>query len=142
MATVKLSMTTSTVASTPLTLTVQIGETLCHREAPDRQAAGLDSQANLYWSNREGFALSTARTDGSGLRDLVKYDGSGQERDWIVGVALEEANRHIYWSEKGSAEGGDGKILRADIETPEGETAENRSDVEVLWDGLPAPIDL
>jgi hypothetical protein len=96
----------------------------------------------LYWGDREGFALTTARTDGSGLRDLVKYDGTQQERDWIVGVAVDEANGYIYWSEKGSAEGGDGKILRAGLEIPEGQTAENRDDIEVLWDNLPAPIDL
>ena len=102
----------------------------------------LDDAGNLYWGNREGFALTTARTDGSGLRNLVQYDGSGQERDWIVGVALDEANGLIYWSEKGSAEGGDGKILRANIEIPTGQTARNRTDIEVVWDGLPAPIDL
>lgn len=102
----------------------------------------LDSRGNLYWGDREGFALTTARTDGSGLRDLVKYDGTQQERDWIVGVAVDEANGYIYWSEKGSAEGGDGKILRAGLEIPEGQTAENRDDIEVLWDNLPAPIDL
>jgi hypothetical protein len=45
----------------------------------------------------------------TGLRNLVEYDGSGQERDWIVGVALDETNGHIYWSEKGSAAGGDGR---------------------------------
>ena len=50
----------------------------------------LDSAGNLYWGNCEGFALTTAKTDGTGLRDLVRYDGTGQERDWIVGVALDE----------------------------------------------------
>lgn len=102
----------------------------------------LDSAGNLYWGNREGFALSTARPDGTGVRDVVKYDGAGDERAWIVGVAIDEANGHIYWSQKGSAQGGDGKILRAGLEIPEGETAENRTDIELLWDKLPAPIDL
>lgn len=101
-----------------------------------------DSRGNLYWGNREGFALSTARSDGSGLRDLVKWDGSGRERDWIVGVAVDEANGYIYWTQKGSPEGGDGRIFRAGLEIPEGETAENRSDIELLWDNLPAPVDL
>lgn len=102
----------------------------------------LDNAGNLYWGNREGFTLTTAKTDGSELRDLVRYDGSGQERDWIVGVALDEDNQQIYWSQKGSPEGGDGKILRAGLVIPEGETAENRTDIEVVWEGLPAPIDL
>lgn len=102
----------------------------------------MDSRSNLYWGNREGFALTTAKTDGSDLRDLVKYDGTGRERDWIVGVAVDEANGYIYWSQKGSPEGGDGKILRAGLEIPAGQTAEERTDIEVVWDGLPAPIDL
>lgn len=102
----------------------------------------VDSRGNLYWGNREGFSLATARTDGTGLRDLVRRDGSGAERDWIVGVALDEPNGHIYWTQKGSVAGGDGKIFRAGLEIPAGETAANRSDIELLWDGLPAPIDL
>lgn len=102
----------------------------------------LDGRGNLYWGNREGFSLATARTDGTGLRDLVRRDGAGEERDWIVGLSLDEVNGHIYWSQKGSFAGGDGKIFRAGLEIPAGETAENRSDIELLWDGLPAPIDL
>lgn len=102
----------------------------------------LDSRGNLYWGNREGYSLATARTDGTGLRDLIKRSGSGAERDWIVGVAIDEDAGFIYWSQKGSFAGGDGKIFRAGLEIPEGETAENRSDIELLWDNLPAPIDL
>ncbi|AGF71114.1 hypothetical protein [Corynebacterium halotolerans] len=102
----------------------------------------IDSEDNLYWGNREGFALSTVRTDGTGLRDLVKRDGSGAERDWIVGVAVDDVNGHVYWTQKGSHEGGDGRIFRAGLEIPGGETAENRSDIELLWDDLPAPINL
>lgn len=101
-----------------------------------------DSRGNLYWGNREGFSLATARTDGTGLRDLVRHDGSGAERDWIVGVAVDEANGYIYWTQKGSPEGGDGRIFRAGLEIPRGERAENRSDIELLWDNLPAPVDL
>jgi hypothetical protein len=35
-----------------------------------------------------------------------------------------------------------GRILRAGIEIPKGETAANRSDIEVFFNGLPEPIDL
>ncbi len=102
----------------------------------------LDARGNLYWGNREGMTLATARTDGAGLRDLIARDGSLGERDWIVGVAVDEKAGHIYWSQKGSHEGGDGQIFRAGLELPAGESAENRTDVELLWDNLPAPIDL
>ena len=35
-----------------------------------------------------------------------------------------------------------GRILRASIEMPNGQSAVNRTDIEVLFDGLPEPIDL
>jgi hypothetical protein len=60
----------------------------------------------------------------------------------MVGVAVDKDNGYIHWSQKGSYEGGDGRIFRADLEIPAGRTAENRTDIETLWDGLPAPIDL
>lgn len=102
----------------------------------------LDSQGRIYWGNREGFTLSAINTDGTGHHDLVVRDGSGGERDWIVGVAVDEANGHLYWTQKGSFAGGDGRIFRAGLEVPAGETADHRSDIELLWDNLPAPIDL
>lgn len=80
----------------------------------------LDGRGNLYWGNREGFSLATARTDGTGLRDLIRRDGAGEERDWIVGLSLDEVKGHIYWSQKGSFAGGDGKIFRAGLEIPAG----------------------
>jgi hypothetical protein len=38
--------------------------------------------------------------------------------------------------------GGRGKILRAGIDIPAGHTAVDRGDIEVLFEGLPEPIDL
>ena len=35
-----------------------------------------------------------------------------------------------------------GRIFRANVEIPNGENAANRTDIEVLFDGLPEPIDL
>src|SRR6185437_9051615 len=37
---------------------------------------------------------------------------------------------------------GKGRVFRAGIEIPTGQTASNRADIEVLYDGLPEPIDL
>ena len=37
---------------------------------------------------------------------------------------------------------GQGRIFRANIDIPKGETPANRSDIEVLFDQLPEPIDL
>ena len=35
-----------------------------------------------------------------------------------------------------------GRICRAGIDDPPGQAASNRTDIEVLYDGLPEPIDL
>ena len=37
---------------------------------------------------------------------------------------------------------GQGRIFRANLEIPKGQTPANRKDIEVLFDGLPEPIDL
>ncbi len=88
----------------------------------------------LYWGDREGMKVSRARTDGTGLQDLVVNDGSGGVSDWCVGVAVH--GDHLYWTQKGPSKGGIGRILRTHISTaPAGEH-------EVLWDDLPEPIDL
>jgi hypothetical protein len=59
-----------------------------------------------------------------------------------VGVAIDVDGGKIYWTQKGSDNAGEGRILRAGIEVPNGQTASNREDIEVLYDGLPEPIDL
>lgn len=87
----------------------------------------------LYWGDREGMKVSRVRTDGTGLADLVVNDGSGGVADWCVGVAVD--GDHLYWTQKGPSNGGSGRILRTRITTAPGEQ-------EVLWDGLPEPIDL
>jgi hypothetical protein len=43
---------------------------------------------------------------------------------------------------KGPDNAGKGRICRAGIEVPTGQTASKRADIEVLYDGLPEPIDL
>src|SRR4029077_6454414 len=44
--------------------------------------------------------------------------------------------------QKGPDNAGKGRIFRAKIDIPKGETAANRADIELLYDGLPEPIDL
>jgi hypothetical protein len=61
---------------------------------------------------------------------------------WCVGIAIDAGRGQIYWTQKGPDDAGLGRIFRAGIEIPSGETAANRTDIEVLYDGLPEPIDL
>jgi hypothetical protein len=100
----------------------------------------------LYWSDREGMRVMRANLDGSQIETLIET-GSGEEarRDpanWCVGIALDVARRMIYWTQKGGSNAGAGSIRRAGLEIPRGGSPSRRSDIEVLFDGLPEPIDL
>jgi hypothetical protein len=48
----------------------------------------------------------------------------------------------LYWTQKGGDNAGEGSILRANLDVPKGLTPTNRTDIEVLYDKLPEPIDL
>lgn len=100
-----------------------------------------DDTGTLFWGDREGRRVSCARIDGSGLADLVVNTAEGVLAE-CVGVAVDRERGHLYWSQKGPAKGGQGRIFRAGLAIPAEETAATRSDVELLWDGLPEPIDL
>jgi sugar lactone lactonase YvrE len=100
----------------------------------------------LYWSDREGMRVMRANLDGSHVETLVET-GRGDEarRDatrWCVGITIDPKSRKIYWTQKGPDNGERGRLFRAGVEIPKGETAANRSDIEVFFDRLPEPIDL
>jgi hypothetical protein len=61
---------------------------------------------------------------------------------WCVGIALDTRRRHIYWTQKGPDNAGRGRIFRAGINIPKGQTPTTRKDIELLYDALPEPIDL
>jgi hypothetical protein len=100
----------------------------------------------LYWSDREGMRVMRSNLDGSLIETLVQTgEGEADRQDqarWCVGIAIDPERQQIYWTQKGGDNAGVGQILRAGIEIPKGETAANRSDVEVFFDSLPEPIDL
>ncbi|MDB5444813.1 MAG: hypothetical protein JWQ97_130 [Phenylobacterium sp.] len=100
----------------------------------------------LYWSDREGMRVMRCDLDGSGVETLlVAGDPAadvGDQTKWCVGIAVDPKSGQIYWTQKGSDNAGVGRILRAGIEIPAGQTAADRSDVAVWLDRLPEPIDL
>jgi len=107
----------------------------------------LDSaHRKLYWSDREGMRVMRADLDGSNIETLVETArgeaARADARNWCVGIALDVAGGKIYWTQKGGDNAGVGSIRRAGLEIPRGEDAAHRSDVEILFDGLPEPIDL
>ncbi|KWV48091.1 3-hydroxyacyl-CoA dehydrogenase [Bradyrhizobium macuxiense] len=107
----------------------------------------LDKESGkLYWSDREGMRVMRANLDGSQVETVVET-GRGDEdrRDrtrWCVGITVDPKLRKIYWTQKGPPKGGLGRICRANVDIPEGRSAASRSDIEVVFDNLPEPVDL
>jgi 3-hydroxyacyl-CoA dehydrogenase len=101
----------------------------------------------IYWSDREGMRVMRANLDGSKIETLVDT-ANGDPRPgrdatkWCVGIAVDHDRGHVYWTQKGPDNAGKGQILRASLDLPKGEHPADRSDIEVLFDGLPEPIDL
>ena len=100
----------------------------------------------LYWGDREGMRVMRCDLDGSNIETLVQTgqddEDRGDETRWCVGVAVDHVGGHLYWTQKGPSDAGLGKILRAGIDVPAGESAASRSDIEVMFKDLPEPIDL
>jgi DNA-binding beta-propeller fold protein YncE len=100
----------------------------------------------LYWCDREGMRVMRANLDGSQVETLVATGRGDQHRldqtRWCVGIAVDPKLGKLYWTQKGPDNAGLGRIFRANIDIPQGEDPANRSDIEVLFDRLPEPIDL
>jgi hypothetical protein len=100
----------------------------------------------LYWCDREGMKVMRCSLDGTQVETLVAT-GSGEEdskdaRNWCVGIAVDPVNRQFYWTQKGGDNANEGRIFRAPIDTPALASPDDRPDVELLYGGLPEPIDL
>src|SRR6516162_9653831 len=101
----------------------------------------------LYWSDREGMRVMRSNLDGSNIETLVDTSNGDarpgtDQKKWCVGIAVDPDRGKFYWTQKGPDDAGLGRIFRANIEMQKGESAANRTDIEVLFDGLPEPIDL
>jgi DNA-binding beta-propeller fold protein YncE len=100
----------------------------------------------LYWCDREGMRVMRANLDGSHVETLVETGRVDRDRGdqtlWCVGITIDPKFGKLYWTQKGPDNAGLGRILRANIDIPSGESPANRSDIEVLFDKLPEPIDL
>ena len=101
----------------------------------------------LYWCDREGMRVMRCSLDGTSIETLIDTS-QGESRPgkdatkWCVGIALDIEGEKLYWTQKGPDNAGKGRIFRANVEIPKGQSSGNRTDIEVLFDGLPEPIDL
>ena len=59
-----------------------------------------------------------------------------------MGIVVDVDGGEFYWTQKGATKAGQGRLFRANLEIPQGQTATTRQDVELLYDALPEPIDL
>jgi hypothetical protein len=100
----------------------------------------------LYWCDRERMRVMRCNLDGSRVETLVETGSNDADRRdqtrWCVGITIDPKLGKIYWTQKGPDNAGLGRIFRANIDTPKGESAAKRSDMELLFDRLPEPIDL
>ncbi|HUN96615.1 MAG TPA: 3-hydroxyacyl-CoA dehydrogenase [Bradyrhizobium sp.] len=100
----------------------------------------------LYWCDREGMRVMRCNLDGAQIETLIEAGLGDQDRRdqsrWCVGITIDPERKQIYWTQKGPSKGNQGQLFRAGLDMPRGETASNRSDIEVFFDHLPEPIDL
>src|ERR1700680_4233692 len=94
------------------------------------------AKGKLYWSDREGMRVMRANLDGTQVDTLVDTSQGDARpgpdaRRWCVGIAADAAGGKFYWTQKCSDDGGQGRIFRANIELPRGQTPANRQDIEL-----------
>lgn len=113
-----------------------------------KQIAVDHRNSKLYFSDREGLRVMRCNLDGSALETLLVSGDWRRESDvadqtnWCVGIAVSPTTGNFYWTQKGPPKGGKGRIFRANMDFLPGEDAASRSDVELLLQNLPEPIDL
>ena len=112
-----------------------------------KQLTLVKKEGKLYWADREGMRVMRANLNGSEIETLVdtsKGDArpGRDETKWCVGIAVDHDADKFYWTQKGADNANQGRIFRAGLKTQKGESPTNRTDIEVLFDNLPEPIDL
>ena len=105
-----------------------------------------EGSAKLYWSDREGMAVQRCDLDGSNIESLVVTGNpsldAGDSSRWCVGLALDPGRGHIYFTQKGGDNAGQGLIRRIGMQMPAASSPANRRDMVTLFSRLPEPIDL
>jgi hypothetical protein len=100
----------------------------------------------IYWSDREGMRVMRASLDGSQVETLIQTgEGEGDRHDpsnWCVGITVDPIRGQIYWTQKAADDSGHGCIFRASLDASRARMPTNRRDIEVLFEGLPEPVDL
>lgn len=102
----------------------------------------------IYFGDREGLRVWRCNFDGSELEILIEngdFKVAADQADqtkWCVGVTVSPSTKKFYWTQKGFSKGNVGRIFSANIDFLPGQNYKNRTDVEVVFNNLPEPIDL
>jgi len=110
-----------------------------------KQLVVAEKSRKVYFCDREGMTVNRCDFNGQNHEILVRRSAKTGDVDmtqWCVGISVDEDAGKIYWTQKGPSKASKGRIFRANIEIPKGETADSRSDIETLFENLPEPIDL
>ena len=105
------------------------------------------ANGKLYWSDREGMRVMRcesrrlARSKPWSRRAKAKLTAATRRDGASESPSTPSADKSTG-RKKGRTMPESGRILRAGIDIPKGETPVNRTDIEVLFDDLPEPIDL
>src|SRR5262249_14419209 len=89
------------------------------------------NSGKLYWSDREGMRVMRSNLDGSNIEALVDTSQGDPRpgpdvKKWCVGIAVDAEGGKFYWTQKGNDDAGEGRIFRANIELPTGQSPANR----------------
>jgi sugar lactone lactonase YvrE len=96
----------------------------------------LDAEhGHLYWADREGRAVWRSQLDGTRPEQLV----TGHDINEVVGIALDVESGHVYFSDRIAK-----RIYRTAMDLPAGQTAADRTDLELVLEvqGAAQPVDL
>jgi sugar lactone lactonase YvrE len=103
----------------------------------------------IYVCDREGQRVMRCNLDGSELETLYRTGDWEKEPEksengvyWPVGITLSKKLGKFFWTQKGHSKANEGRIFSANIGMPKGCNPDDRSDVELVMEGLPECIDL
>jgi sugar lactone lactonase YvrE len=90
-----------------------------------------EKNRKLYWCDREGMRIMRANLDGSKIETLIDTsEGDARPgkdiRKWCVGIALDVEAGKLYWTQKGPDNAGQGRIFRANLEIPKGQSGRSQ----------------
>src|SRR5258705_2275411 len=115
-----------------MTIIISPGGTFTPKQLQIEKTTG-----KLYWCDREGMRVMRANLDGSQIETLVdtSHGEARPGRDptkWCVGIVVDVAGGKFYWTQKSGDNAGEGRIFRANIQIPRGQTPAKRKGNELL----------